>query len=107
MLLEVSQLAALLLLPQRLLDVVEQMRLGNRIGLTDGAEILGAAPGRNPTENEYRSDERQTTRLGSFAYGAANGEQEAVDAHHRAVLENHRRLADDLIATYQSIDAIA
>jgi hypothetical protein len=82
------------------------MRLGNRIGLTDGAEILGAVPGRNPTQNE-RHDERQTTRLGSVTNDAANGEQEAVDAHHRAVLENHRRLADDLIATYQSVDAIA
>jgi hypothetical protein len=41
------------------------MWLGDRIGLTDGAEILGAVAGRNPTQNEHR-DERQTTRLGSF-----------------------------------------
>ena len=106
MLLEVGQLAALLLLPQCLFDVAEQMRLGNRIGLTDGAEILGAAPGRNPSQNEH-PDERQTTSLGSVACRAANGDQEAVDALHRAVLEKRRRPADDLITTYQSIDAIA
>src|ERR1700736_6192189 len=80
LLLEVGQLAALLLLPQCLFDVAEQMRLGNRIGLTDGAEILGAAPGRNPSQNEHR-DERQTTSLGSVACRAANGEQKALDGH--------------------------
>jgi hypothetical protein len=46
---------------------VEQVRFLNRIGLTDRAEILGAARGGNATDDEQPGNQRQIARLGSFA----------------------------------------